>query len=444
MAEPTIICPKCNTEIRLTEQFAAPIVAATRAEYEQKIALKAAEAADHEKQIREREEAVRRAQETVQQQIADQLRVEKAKIASEEARKAKAEMAGEFQQKAAETAALHENLKQNNAKLLDAQKAQLELMKLKQSVEDERREIPLTVQKQVQAELADVRHKAQADAEESLKLKMAEKELRLTEKDQTIAAMKKQLEDAQRRAEQGSQQSQGEALELQLEALLAARFPHDRIEPVPKGQHGGDILHRIHTPGAGGGLFCGTILWESKRTKTWSDGWLPKLRDDQRAATAELAIIVSAVLPKGIDTFDHVDGIWITHPRCLLPVALALRHSLLELAAARQATQGQQSKMELTYQYLTGPKFRHRVQAIVEKFDAMREDLNTERKTMTKLWAKREAQITAVLDSTAGLFGDLQGIAGKSLQEIEGLEMKMLESPNQSFRPAIKKNSRRT
>jgi hypothetical protein len=142
--------------------------------------------------------------------------------------------------------------------------------------------------------------------------------------------------------------------------------------------------------------------------------------------------MVSQVCPKGVETFDHIDGVWVTTSRCAIPVAIALRHSLTELAAARQAGEGQQTKMEMVYQYLTGPRFRHRIQAVVEKFSDMQEDLDKERRSMTKQWAKREEQIRCVIESTAGMYGDLQGIAGKTLQEIEGLDVKMLGSASGS------------
>lgn len=245
----------------------------------------------------------------------------------------------------------------------------------------------------------------------------------MAEKDKLIADAQRQVEEMKRKMEQGSQQLQGEVQELEMEALLRAKFSRDTIEPVPKGEHGGDALHRVLGPL---GQVCGTILWESKRTKNWSDGWLAKIREDQRAAKAELAIIVSQVLPKDVETFDLIDGVWVTSPRCAIPVAIALRHSLVELASARQAGEGQQTKMEMVYQYFTGPRFRHRIQAIVEKFGDMQEDLDKERKALTKQWAKREEQIRGVIEATAGMYGDLQGIAGKTLQEIEGLDMKML------------------
>jgi len=425
MAEPTIVCPNCKTEIPLTASLAAPLVASARVEYEKKLAAKDAEAAEREKGIREREDAVRRARETVDATVAQQVRDQRAQIAMEEAKKAKALLAADFEQNASELAAAQAQLKENNAKLAEAQKAQAALLVKQRELDDAKREMELNIQKRVSENLAAERDKARAEAEEITKLKLAEKDLRLSEKDQTIAAMKKQVEEAQRKAEQGSQQSQGEALELQLETMLASKFPYDRIEPVPKGEHGGDILHRVF--GAGMGTGCGTILWETKRTKAWSDGWLPKLRDDQRAAKAELAVIVSAVLPKGVESFDLVDTIWVAHPRCVLPVALALRSTLVEVASARQTAAGQQTKAELVYQYLMGSGFKLRVQAIVEAFTEVQEDLQKERKVIMKQWAKRESEIGRVLEATVGLYGDLQGIAGKTMQEIEGLEMKMLE-----------------
>jgi hypothetical protein len=137
---------------------------------------------------------------------------------------------------------------------------------------------------------------------------------------------------------------------------------------------------------------------------------------------------VTQVLPKGVEAFDFIDGVWVTESRCAIPVAIALRQSLVELATARQAGEGQKTKMELVYQYLTGPRFRHRVEAIVEKFEDMQSDLDKERKTMTRLWAKREEQIKGVIETTVGMYGDLQGIAGRTMQEIEGLETRLLET----------------
>ncbi|MGH8520847.1 MAG: DUF2130 domain-containing protein [Gammaproteobacteria bacterium] len=417
MTEPTITCPNCKTEIKLTESLAAPLIEATRRDYDQRLAKKDVDIANRETSLREREEAVAKAKETIDDQVADKLLQERAKIAVDEAKKAKIALAADLDQKAREITELQEILNQREAKLAEAQKAQTELIRKQRGLDDAQRELDLTVEKRVQEGLGATREQARKEAEEQLKFKVMEKE-------QTIASMHKQIEELKRKAEQGSQQLQGEVQELNLESLLSARFPRDRIEPVPKGEHGGDVLHRVVGPL---GQVCGTILWECKRTKNWSDGWLGKLREDQRAAKAEIAIIISQVLPKDVEAFDLIDHVWVAHPRVAIPVAATLRQSLVELAMARQAAEGQQTKMEMVYQYLTGPRFRHRVQAIVEAFSCMQEDLDREKKAITKQWAKREEQIDRVMQATVGMYGDLQGIAGKSLQEIEGLELKALE-----------------
>lgn len=417
MTEPTIICPSCKTEIKLTESLAAPLIESTRKDFEKRLAQKDTEVAKREASLREQEETLAKVKESIDDEVASKLRLERSKIASEEARKAKLALSTDLEEKAKELEELQNVLKQRDEKLAEAQKAQADLIRKQRELDDAKREMELTVEKRVQEGLEATRDQARKDAEEQMKLKVMEKE-------HTISAMQKQIEELKRKAEQGSQQLQGEVQELELEAILSTKFPYDSIEPVPKGEHGGDILQRVN---GHLGQRCGSILWESKRTKNWSDGWLTKLREDQRAAKAEISIIVSQALPKDVETFEHIDGVWVTHPKAAIPVAVALRHSLVEVAMARSASEGQQTKMEMVYQYLTGPRFRHRVQAIVEAFSSMQEDLDKEKKAIMKQWAKREEQIERVMQATVGMYGDLQGIAGKTLQEIEGLSIEALE-----------------
>ncbi len=415
--EPTIICPNCSAEIKLTESLAAPLIQTVRKEYEARIAQKEADVSKREAEVRAQQKAVKDAQKAIEDQVAEKLKTERAAIAEEEARKAKLALASDLEAKTNEVGELQEVLKQRDEKLKEAQQAQADLLRKQRELDDAKRELDLTVEKRVQTSVEEVRQKAKQEAEEGLKLKVAEKE-------EQISSMQRQIDDLKRKAEQGSQQLQGEVLELELETALSTKFPLDSIEPVAKGEFGGDVLQRVVGPM---GQPCGAILWESKRTKNWSDGWLPKLRDDQRAAKAEVAVLISNAVPKDIDTFGQIDGVWITQPRFAMPLVIALRQSLIEVANTRQAQEGQETKMELVYQYLTGPKFRHRVEAIVEKFSDMQADLDRERKTMTRLWAKREAQIQGVIESTVGMYGDLQGIAGRALQEIEGLEIPLIE-----------------
>jgi hypothetical protein len=490
MSEPTIICPNCKSQHKLTESLAAPIIQAIRARYEGKIALKEADFAKREVAIRERQSALATARAGIERQVADvkaelvrrqrelddakremhltietkvqeslavvrqearqeaedalnlkliekdeliaslklkliqkdeliaSMQRERQQIAGEEAEKARLLVATDLERKAKEIANLQLVLKERDNKLAEAQNAQAELIRKQRELDDAKREVELTVEKKVQASLVTVRYKAKQEAEDALKLK-------LIEKDELIASMQRQVEELKRKSEQGSQQLQGEAQEIELEALLRSKFPGDQIEPVAKGEFGGDLLQRVMGPL---NQNCGTILWEIKRTKNWSDGWLSKLRDDQRTAKAEIALLVSHAIPKGVAAFDFIEGVWVTEPRYALPVAIALRQSLIEIATVRAASVGQKTKMELVYHYLTGPLFRQRIEAIVEKFSDMQADLAKERKAMTRLWAKRESQIRGVIESTVGMYGDLQGIAGNALQEIDGLDVQLLDS----------------
>jgi len=205
-------------------------------------------------------------------------------------------------------------------------------------------------------------------------------------------------------------------------------FPFDTILPVAKGIHGGDVIHIVHDAA---GIECGIILWESKRTKNWSDGWLPKLRDDQRAAKAHIAILISIELPKGVSTFECVDGIWVTCRACALALAAALRSGLIDAATARRSADGKQTKMEVLYTYLAGQEFRHRVEGIVESFATLKEDLEAEKRAMQRIWAKREKQLDRAITNTSGMYGDLQGIVGASLPSIASLDQPLLDGPSE-------------
>lgn len=421
MTEPTITCPECKTEVKLNESLAAPLIEATKRDFEKRLAQKDADFAKRETNLRQQEEALAKAKENQDSQLAEKLKVERSKIAQEEAKKAKLTLANDLDQKAKELTELQDVLKQRDEKLAEAQKAQADLIRKQRELDDAKRELELTVEKRVQEGLTATRDQAKKEAEEGLKLKVMEKE-------QTITAMQKQIEELKRKAEQGSQQLQGEVQELELETLLTTKFPLDQIIPVPKGEHGGDVIQKVVGPLS---QSSGTILWESKRTKNWSDGWLTKLREDQRAAKAEISVIVSQALPKEVESFAFIEDVWVIHPKVTFPVAFMLRNTLIEVELARQSSEGQQTKMEMVYQYLMGPRFRQRVQAIVEGFSTMQDDLDKERKVILKQWAKRDEQIDRVMQATVGMYGDLQGIAGKSLKEIEGLELQALEAPTE-------------
>jgi hypothetical protein len=419
-SDPLVKCPHCGAEIRLTESLAAPIVASIRAQFEERLENKDKEIAERELKIQDRANELAQREksmgEKISEQVKERLETERKALEKQEAERAKALYAREMEERDRTIRDITDRLKGQDEKLEKAQKEQAEYVKLKRELEDGRREMELTIQKKVSEQLADVRLRSLKEAEESLNLK-------ISEKDQTIVSMQKTIEELKRKAEQGSQQLQGEVQELQLERILREKFVYDYIDPVPKGEHGGDVLQTVmHN-----GQRCGTMLWESKRTKNWSGAWLPKLREDMRAAKADIAVLETQTMPREMENFGLLDGVWVVSPQDVVPVAHILRHTLIEVAGVKQASEGVKSKTELLYQYLTGPRFRQRVEAIVEAFSTMKDDLEKERKMILKQWAKREMQIDNVMNATSGMYGDLQGIAGQSLQEIDSLDLPAIE-----------------
>lgn len=246
---------------------------------------------------------------------------------------------------------------------------------------------------------------------ESMRLKMAEK-------DKQLADMRKKMEEASR--ETTSQQLQGEVLELELETTLKRAFPIDTIEPVAKGVRGGDIIHKILSSG---GQTVGTIVYEAKRTKNWSELWIDKIKEDQRAISAECAVIVSDILPKNINGMGLHFGVWVCDTKTALGLATALRFSLLQLNSAKASVAGKDAKMELMYRYLTGTQFFHCIQAMVETFRDMKDSLQKEKTAYQRIWAQREKQLEEVVLNTASVYGSIQGVVGGALPTIETLEL---------------------
>jgi hypothetical protein len=279
---------------------------------------------------------------------------------------------------------------------------------------DRQRALELELTRKLDTERAQIR--AQATNQVA-----TEYHLRFAEKEKLISDLQRQLEVLRQKAEQGSIQLQGEVLELALEDELARAFIFDTIEPVAKGQRGGDVIQTVRTNAQ---LACGAIIWEAKRTKHWGNDWPAKLKADQRAAKAEFAVIVSQALPDGLQGFGQLDGIWVCNSRLVLPLAAALRQGLISTAMAQQSFEGRHTKMEQLYQFLCGTEFRQHIQALVEAFVALRDDLEAEKRAFARHWAKREKQLALALSHTAIMYGGVQGIVGQNaLPEIQHLQI---------------------
>jgi hypothetical protein len=346
------------------------------------------------------------AKKSIDQQISQKLQAEREKLKQDARKEVEAAIMVELKD-------LQEQNVEKDRKLAEARKAELDFRKKIRQLEELRENQELEIARKLDEERKLILERARKEAEEEYRLKLLEKEKQLED-------TKKALDEAKRKAHQGSMQTQGEVLELDLESLLKSQFPVDEIEPVPKGIKGADILQKVHDRS---GRYCGTIVWESKHTKAWNDCWLSKLKDDQREIKAEIAVLVTEALPKGVETFAQTEGVWITSYALSIPLASVLRTSLIELAQHKASLVGKSEKMEVLYNYLAGPEFRQRIEAIVESFKSMKEDLDQEKRAMMKTWAKREKQIERIVNNTVGMYGDMEGIIGASFPQIKSLEL---------------------
>ncbi|MCR4329771.1 MAG: DUF2130 domain-containing protein [Candidatus Roizmanbacteria bacterium] len=388
MSASIITCPHCHKEIELSQAFSHQLEDQYKNKFEQ------------DKQAWEKEKEQLQKNLTRQTEQIKKEMWEKAKVAAGDKNKQ-------------ELSVLKQELLDRDKELDEKRKEELELRREKRRLEDERKELELTVEKKLDTE----RRQIQEDVAKQIR---EENKLRNMEREKQLEDARRANEDLRRKLEQGSQQMQGEVLELELEEMLRNEFVYDEINEVPKGVRGADVLQIVRDRS---GRKCGTIVWESKRTKAWTDSWIAKLKEDQRAVKAELAVIVSNILPKDIKYFGVKDTIWISSYETVLAVSATLRSTLIKVAAAQQSQVGKNEKTELLYQYLTGTEFKQRVEGIVESFIQMKDDLEREKRAFTKMWAKREKQIEQVVHNTVGMHGDLQGFMGASLPEIRNLEL---------------------
>lgn len=335
----------------------------------------------------------------------------KADLEKELSEKIKTKYAEESQEK---TKLLEEELKEKNQKLKDAMEAELLIRKEKTKLEDEKRSFELDKQRQIDEERNKIRQQTLLEASDSHRLKDMEKE-------KMINDLKKALQDAQLKANQGSQQLQGEVQELDLEEYLIKAFPSDEVNPVGKGVKGADVRQIVKTSL---GTVCGVILWESKRTKAWVDDWATKLKDDLRASKANIPVIVTSVLPKSIKTgFGFYEGVWVTEPAYTQPLAEILRKNLIDVAREKHNSNDRGTKADMIYTYLTSDAFVQQIQSIIEVHQNMQNQVQKERAAFEKIWKEREAQAERILISTAGIYGSIQGVAGQSLPSVKGLDL---------------------
>lgn len=384
MADQSISCPSCGKKIPLTRALRTEIEASLKQQFDD--TLHERECALRAKYDGQLEEDLRRAQQDATKQAE---------------KKVSQELAG-----------LKDQLKEQATDLEEAHRLELSLRKRERELERKQEDVELTVVREMDKERKRLVTETQERVADEHRLKDAEKE-------RQFADMRRQIEDLKRKAEQGSQQLQGEAGEEELESLLRTNFPSDELNAIGLGIRGADV-HQIVVDARGKKI--GSILWECKNTRHWSDGWLAKLKHDQRSLHADVAVLVSATLPKGCARFALIEGVLVTDFASAAGLAAVLRANLCLLAQTRGAAVNKEEKLELLHRYLSGVEFRQRVEAVVEAFTAMRHDLDQERRAAERQWARRSRQIDAVTFNVSGMYGDLQGLV-PALPSIALLEL---------------------
>jgi hypothetical protein len=321
-----------------------------------------------------------------------------AQRAAEEARRDSAEQAR----------TLEAELKLKEQRLAAYREAELVLRREKSELEEKQKEVALEIQREVDAQ----RKRIENSTAESYRLREAEWRKKIDD-------AQKANEDLKRKLEQGSQQLQGEVLELEIEDLLSAAFPFDGIEPVKKGARGADVIQTVRLRS---GAVCGRVVWETKRAENWSNAWVPKLKDDQQAAGGELAVLVSTAFPAGIsEPMVMYEGVWLVRPDLVRALAEALRTVLIESQRQKAISAGKGESMEAMYNYITSAQFAQKIRAVVDAYQQMRDDLDREKSAMQRLWKKREGQLERITSNMLGICGELQGVSEEALPQLDDI-----------------------
>jgi hypothetical protein len=407
MTDQTIVCPNCGKKIPLTETLSHQIKEGLMKDFDEQIKRKERELEKRTGLLDQEAQKIEASKKSLDHEIQERLKTARKQLLQEAKKEAEAALEIDLKD-------LKEQIAEKDKKLEESQKAELSFRKKMRELEAQQKSIDLEIARRTDEEKEKIRQNA-------LEIFSEEHRLKDLEKDKRINDMRKTIDDLKRKSEQGSMQTQGEVLELDMEAFLRTTFPLDHISPVPKGMRGADILQKVYS---GNGQYCGSILWETKHTKSWSDGWISKLKDDQREIKAEIAILATEALPKDVRWFAQMKGVWVADLKLAGNLAEALRTGLIQVSQARTAGMSKDEKMEVLYKYLSGPEFKQRVEAIVEAFKSMKEDLEQEKRAMMRIWNKREKEIERVVANTVGMYGDMQGIIGTSMPKIKMLELK--------------------
>ena len=411
MSSDTIKCPNCQTEIDVNKILSHQLEEELREKYAHDYKSKLQEHKLAMQKLKAQEEAIleqkERYEEELLQATREQVKIEKQKLYDE----IKNSIMEEQQES---ISLLEKQLKEKSEQVKELNNSKIEIEKLKREKEEIESKVKADAEIALSKQLYEEKLKIQKALEE-------ENALKLKAKDESIEQIKRELENAKRKAEQGSMQTQGEALELAIESWLASQFPFDSIDEVKKGAFGADCVQTVHTREVQN---CGKICYESKNTKAWSDSWISKLKQDMLSVGADIGVLVTSVYPKDMKRMGFVDGVWVCSLDEFKGSSSLLRESLIRVHMQAQREENRSDKMSLLYSYLTGNEFSMQLKAIVDGFVKMQEELNKEKRSLMASWKRRQKLIDGVLANTTEMYGSLQGIAGSGvIEHIEALEL---------------------
>lgn len=397
-----ITCPSCKHEFSPDESLKHQLDHLMK---EERTALSAA-FAEKEKALGQQQAELSKKESSIDQLVNEKVKSEKAKLETEVSKKIRADFSTEVE-------ALRRQLEEKQVKANKATELQLEIEQMKRERKEREDSIKLEYEQKLSGELGKMESAIAERTSQQYELKIAEREKQLSD-------LRKQLDEAKRKAEQGSMQTQGEVQELALEELLTDLFKFDSVQEVSKGQNGADILQVVRTQY---GKECGVIAYESKRTKNFSEGWIGKLKDDMREHGANHGILVTDVMPKDMSTFGLRNGIWICTMKDVAGLAAAIRQICITEANIITSEVNRTEKIQALYNYLMSSEFKQRVEAIIETAMEMRETIDKQRKSMLASWKKQENAVDQMSFLMTDVVGSIDGISGNALGPIRGLEL---------------------
>lgn len=411
MANQTSIkCPKCGESIDVNEILKHQLEDSIRIEFQEKANLQSKELAAKNEAL-EKAKAEFEAKKKIENELFAE-RLEQAKKVSEKeiSEKLKKKLEEESKDR---VAAMEKELSEKSEKLRELNKMEGEISKLQREKLELKEAIEAAAQKQLNETLVVERQKIRKQEDEKNELKFATLNKQLEEQ-------KKLTEEMKRKQEQGSMQLQGEVMELAIEEWLLSQFPLDIIDEIKKGANGADCLQVVNTRELQN---CGTIYYESKRTKTFQPAWIEKFKNDIRVKKANLGVLVTEVMPNDMERMGLKEGIWICTYEEFKGLSAVLRQSLIQISQAMQSQENKGDKMAMLYDFLTSNEFHLQMEGIVEGFSQMQTDLNAEKRSMQRIWSQREKQIDKVIGNAINMYGSIRGIAGNAVQSIKALEL---------------------